>query len=76
LGHQQVGFKPAFGYSGLKGHWVLDGYAGAWFYTINSADFHIPRPAPQTEEPIVSLKDHLSRDFGRGTCVSLDSNRS
>jgi hypothetical protein len=53
---------------------VLDGYAGAWFYTKNSADFHIPRPAPQTQEPIGSLEGHLSRDFGRGTWVSLDGN--
>lgn len=67
-------FKPEFGYSGRWGNWVLDGYAGAWLYTANPQDFHIPRPAPQTEEPIGSLEGHLSRDFGRGTWLSLDSN--
>jgi hypothetical protein len=67
-------FKPEFGYSQRWGHWVLDGYGGAWFYTKNSADFHIPSPAPQTEEPIGSFEGHLSRDFGRGTWVSLDGN--
>ena len=67
-------FKPEFGYSRRWGHWVLDGYGGAWFYTKNPADFHIPRPAPQTEEPIGSFEGHLSRDFGRGTWVSLDGN--
>jgi hypothetical protein len=67
-------FKPEFGYSRRWKNWVLDGYAGAWFYTTNLADFHIPRPAPQTEEPIGSFEGHLSRDFGRGTWVSLDSN--
>jgi hypothetical protein len=67
-------FKPEFGYSRRWKNWVLDGYAGAWLYTTNSADFHIPRPAPQTEEPIGSFEGHLSRDFGRGTWVSLDSN--
>jgi tetratricopeptide (TPR) repeat protein len=60
-------FKPEFGYSGRRGNWVLDASAGAWFYTINSAEFHIPHPAPQTEEPIGSFECHLSRDFvGRG----------
>jgi hypothetical protein len=67
-------FKPEFGYSRRWSHWVLDGYAGAWFYTTNSAHFHIPVPAPQTEEPIGSFEGHLSRDFGHGTWVSLDGN--
>jgi hypothetical protein len=67
-------FKPELGYSGRWGHWVLDGYGGVWFYTTNSAEFHIPRPAPQTQEPIGSFEGHLSRDFGRGTWVSLDGN--
>ena len=67
-------FKPELGYSGRWGHWVLDGYGGAWFYTSNPADFHIPQPAPQTEEPVGSFEGHLSRDFGRGTWASLDGN--
>ena len=67
-------FKPELGYSRRWSKWMLDGYGGAWFYTTNSADFHIPRPSPQTEEPIGSLEGHLSRDFGRGTWVSLDGN--
>lgn len=66
--------KPEFGYSRRWSNWVLDGYAGAWFYTTNPSDFHIPLPAPQTEEPIGSFEGHLSRDFGRGTWVSLDGN--
>ena len=67
-------FKPEFGYSRRWSNWVFDGYAGVWFYTTNSADFHIPHPAPQTEEPVGSFEGHLSRDFGRGTWVSLDGN--
>ena len=67
-------FKPEFGYSQRWTRWVLDGYGGAWFYTENSATFQIPRPAPQTEQPIGSFEGHLSRDFGRGTWVSLDGN--
>jgi hypothetical protein len=67
-------FKPELGYSRRFGHWVLDGYSGVWFYTTNSMEFNIPHPAPQTEEPIGSFEGHLSRDFGRGTWVSLDGN--
>jgi hypothetical protein len=67
-------FKPEFGYSRRRRNWVLDAYAGAWFYTTNPADFHVPHPAPQTEEPIGSFEGHLSRDFGRGTWVSVDGN--
>jgi hypothetical protein len=67
-------FKPEFGYSERWGNWILDGYGGAWLYTQNPADFQISRPAPQTEEPIGSFEGHLSRDFGRGTWVSIDGN--
>ena len=67
-------FKPELGYSRRWGNWVVDGYGGVWFYTANSSEFHIPLPAQQTEEPIGSLEGHLSRDFGRGTWVSLDGN--
>jgi hypothetical protein len=67
-------FKPELGYSRRWGKWVVDGYAGVWLYTVNSAEFHIPRPAPQREEPIGSFEGHLSRDFGHGTWVSLDGN--
>jgi len=67
-------FKPEFGYSRRWSHWVLDGYGGAWFYTKNPAEFHLPHPTPQTQEPIGSFEGHLSRDFGRGTWASLDGN--
>ena len=67
-------FKPEFGYSERWGNWILDAYAGGWFYTTNSASFALPVPKPQTEAPIGSLECHLSRDFGRGTWASLDGN--
>ncbi len=34
-GANRWGFKPEFGYSERWGHWVLDGYAGVWFFTKN-----------------------------------------
>jgi len=67
-------FKPELGCSQRWGNWVLDGYGGAWFYTRNPEQFDLPLPAPQTQEPVGSLEGHLSRDFSRGTWISLDGN--
>jgi hypothetical protein len=68
-------FKPEFGYSQRWGHWVLDGYAGAWFYTTNSSYYSIPVPEPQTQAPIGSFEGHLSWDHKQGRLwASLDGN--
>jgi hypothetical protein len=67
-------FKPELGYSQRWGHWVLDGYAGVWFYTTNNAFYDIPAPKPQTEAPIGALEGHLSYDFKQRLWASLDGN--
>jgi hypothetical protein len=67
-------FKPEFGYSERWGNWLLDAYAGGWFYTINPAFYDVPVSKPQSEEPIGSLEGHFSHDFSPGTWVSLDAN--
>lgn len=67
-------FKPELGYSQRLGHWLVDAYAGCWFYTTNPKSYSPPVPKPQTEEPIGSFEGHLSRDFGNGNWVSLDGN--
>ncbi len=67
-------FEPELGYSERWGNWLLDAYAGAWFYTANPAYYDVPQPKPQTEEPIGSFESHISRNFGPGTWVSLDGN--
>jgi len=68
-------FKPEFGYSQRWGKWVLDGYAGVWFYTTNNASYSIPVPQPQTQTPVGALEGHLSYDFGKQRFwVSLDGN--
>jgi len=66
--------KPEFGYSERWGHWVLDAYAGVWFYTTNPAYYDIPKPEPQTESPIGSFEGHLSYSFKERAWVSLDGN--
>ena len=67
-------FKPELGYSERWQKWVLDGYAGVWFYTTNPDYFSLPLPQPQTENPIGSIEGHLSYDFKPGTWVSVDGN--
>lgn len=67
--------KPELGYSRRWGNWLLDGYAGVWFYTINNAFYSMPNPQPQSEQPIGSFEGHLSYDFTKQRCwVSLDGN--
>jgi len=73
-GSNRWAFKPEFGYSGRKGNWVLDGYAGVWFYTTNSDSYAGPVTKPQNEAPIGSLEGHLSYDFRPRLWVSLDGN--
>lgn len=66
--------KPELGYSERFGHWILDAYAGAWFYTTNPAYYDIPKPEPQTEAPIGSFEGHLSYSFKGRAWASLDGN--
>jgi hypothetical protein len=73
-GANRWGFKPELGYSRRWSNWVLDGYAGVWFYTANPQYFSPPNPKPQTEEPIGSFEGHLSYDIKPRLWFSLDGN--
>ena len=67
--------KPELGISRRWGHWVLDGYGGAWFYTSNNAFYSVPNPQLQTQSPIGSFEGHLSYDFSKLHCwASMDGN--
>ena len=73
-GINRWGFKPEFGYSERWGNWILDAYAGVWFFTTNPQYFS-PVPNPVSEEPIGVFEGHLSRNFQKpGLWVSLDGN--
>lgn len=73
-GGNRWAFKPELGYSERWGHWVLDAYAGGWFYTTNSASYTGAVPKPQSEAPIGSLEGHLSYDVKTRLWLSLDTN--
>lgn len=55
--------KPEFGYSQrFQNKWVLDGYAGALFFTANQEFYSVPTVQPQRKNPFGSFEGHLSYD--------------
>ena len=77
-GTNRWSFKPEFGYSQRWKKWVLDGYAGVWFFTANS-DFwsrnsYYAGTRSQTQNPMGSFEGHLSYDFKPRLWASLDGN--
>ena len=65
-------FKPEFGYSQRWNNWVLDGYAGIWFFTTNH-EFY-PGTSSNSQTPMGALESHLSYDFKPRLWASLDGN--
>jgi hypothetical protein len=72
------GFKSELGYSGRRGHLVLDAYGGVWFFTINPEFFSrnavFPGTRTLSQDPIASFEGHLSYDVKPLLWISLDSN--
>jgi hypothetical protein len=77
-GANRWSFKPEFGYSQRWGNWVLDNYAGVWFFTPNhdywSRNSYYPGTRSQTQKPMGAFEGHLSYDFKPRFWVSLDGN--
>jgi hypothetical protein len=77
-GSNRWAFKPEFGYSGRRGHWVLDVYGAVWFFTTNPEYFShnafVPGTQNQSQKPIGSFEGHLSYDVKPRLWVSLDGN--
>jgi len=77
-GTNRWSFKPEFGYSQRWGKWVVDGYAGVWFFTTNhdfwSRNSFFPGTRSQSQNPMGSFETHLSYDFTRRLWVSIDGN--
>lgn len=78
LGTNRWAFKPELGYSRRWGHWILDAFGGAWFFTTNCEFFSHNQFSPglntQSQSPIGSFEGHLSYDFKPRLWVSLDGN--
>jgi len=77
-GTHRWAFKPEIGYSQRWGHWLLDAYAAAWFFTTNpeffSRNSYFPGTQTQSESPVEAFEGHLSYDFKPRLWVSLDTN--
>jgi hypothetical protein len=73
-GSNRWSVKPELGYSERWRNWVLDAYAGAWFYTLNPHSFSVPVAEPQRESPIGAFESHLSYDLKPRLWVSFDGN--
>jgi hypothetical protein len=78
IGEHRWAFKPELGYSRRRGHWLLDGYVAAWFYTPND-DFFSNAPGStgpnrQTQEPMGAVELHLSYDVKPRLWMSVDGN--
>jgi len=77
-GANRWALKPEFGYSERWGHWVLDGYAGVWFFTKNPEFFShnafFPGTQSQSQKPIGAFEGHLSYDVKPHLWFSLDGN--
>jgi hypothetical protein len=78
IGSNRWGLKPEFGYSERWGHWVVDAYGRAWFYTTNPEFFShnafVPGSQTQSQKPIASFEGHLSYDVKLRLWISLDGN--
>lgn len=78
LGANRWAFKPEFGYSRRWGHWVLDGYAGVWFFTTNPEFFShnafFAGSRSQSQAPVSAFEGHFSYDVKPRFWVSLDGN--
>jgi hypothetical protein len=78
LGSNRWSFKPELGLSRRWGHWLLDGYAGVWFFTENPEFFsnnaYVSGTHAQTQKPITAIETHLSYDVRQRLWVSADAN--
>jgi hypothetical protein len=71
LGTNRWSFKPELAVSQPIGRrWLLDAYAGVWFYTAN--DSFYPGMLVKTQAPIGSFRSHLSYNFTRQSWAAFD----
>ena len=77
-GNSRWAFKPELGFSRRRNRWVVDGYAGVWFYTANPQFFsrnqYHPGILKQTQSPIGAFEAHLSYDVRPRLWASFDGN--
>jgi hypothetical protein len=77
-GTNRWSIKPELGFSRRRGNWVVDGYAGVWFFTTNhdfwSRNIYYPGTRSQSQNPMGAFEGHLSYDFKPRLWISIDGN--
>jgi hypothetical protein len=77
-GTNRWGIKPEIGRSQRWDHWVLDTYAGVWFFTENHEFFShnavFPGINTRSQNPLGAAEVHLSYDVKPRLWISLDAN--
>ncbi len=69
IGSNRWSFKTEFGYSHPMGHWLVEVYGGAWFFTTNSDFFG---GQTRTQEPVGTIQAHVSYNFRPRLWVAAD----
>ncbi|HEX4822688.1 MAG TPA: transporter [Candidatus Polarisedimenticolaceae bacterium] len=70
LGTNRWAFKPELGVSVPVGHWYLEAYAGAWFFT-NNVNFY-PGTSVKQQDPLTSAQFHVAYTFKNRSWLALD----
>jgi len=77
IGANRWAFKPEVGYTGRAGKFVLDAFAGVWWFTANES-FLVsatePNGATRTQDPIAAFEGHVSYDVKPRLWISVDIN--
>jgi hypothetical protein len=71
LGYHRWAFKPEMGISRTLGRWTVDAYAGAWFFTTNTAYF--PGRARREQDAIASVQGHVSYALPHRMWLAFDA---
>jgi hypothetical protein len=71
LGANRWSFKPEAGISHAIGKWTVDGYAGVWLFTTNSA--YYTGSSIRTQDPIYAVQGHGSYTFKPRLWVAFDA---
>ena len=72
LGYNRWSIKPEIGYSRHLSNWILDSYAGVWFYTTNNRSY--PGDSLLTQKPVYAGEVHLSYAVKPRMWFSFDGN--
>jgi hypothetical protein len=71
LGTNRWSFKPEVGLSYfVNKQWLIDLYAGAWFFTTNSSFY--PGSSVRSQDPLLTFQTHVSYSFNPLMWAAID----